>query len=99
MRSSDATVEALRAEPTSVEGEAVDEVAYRKPLVANLLEAQSVDPTQVAALGPARAEAIRSFLVDQAGINTSRLALHPETTTASEGDHWVRCQLEVSAGS
>lgn len=90
---------ALRAEHTSGEGSEVDEVAYRKALVADLLEAQSVDSTEMAALGPARAEAIRSFLVDQGGVDTGRLTLHPETTTSTAGDHWVRCQLEVSAGS
>ena len=89
----------LRAEYTSVEGTEVDEVAYRKALVADLVEAQSVNPTQMAALGPARAEAIQSFLVDQARIDPSRVTLHPEPTTSNEGDHWVRCQLEVSAGS
>jgi hypothetical protein len=90
---------ALRAEHTSGEEAAVDEVAYRRALVAELLEAQSVDTNQVAALGPARAEAIQSFLVDQARIDPSRVTLHPEPTTSNEGDHWVRCQLEVSAGS
>jgi hypothetical protein len=92
-------MKALRAEHTSVEGAAVYEVAYRKGLVADLLEAQSVDPAQISALGPARAETIRSFLVDQGGIDSSRVTVHPETTTSGEGDHWVRCQLEVSAGS
>ena len=92
-------MKSLRAEHTSGEGAAVDEVAYRKALVADLVEAQSVNPTQMAALGPARAAAIRSFLVDQGGIETSRVIIHPETTTSTEGDHWVRCQLQISAGS
>jgi hypothetical protein len=76
---------------------AVDEVAYRKALVADLLAAQSVDNAQMQALGPARAEAIRAFFVEQGGLDAGRFSVDPETSTTSDGERWVRSQLVAEA--
>jgi hypothetical protein len=51
----------------------------------------------VAALAPARAEAIRAFLVDQAGIDPVRVSIAPEPKELEDSERWVRCQLELSA--
>lgn len=88
-------MKALLDEHTS--DNAVDEVAYRKALVSDLVAAQSVDNAQVQALGPARAEAIRAFFVEQGGLDAGRVSVDPETSTTSDGEHLVRSQLVAEA--
>ena len=60
----------------------------------------------MAALAPARAEAIRAYLVDQGGLDPARVSVAPEPTveepeqkeTAATGsENWVRCKLELAA--
>ena len=110
-RVSAAEVDALRAQHTTP-GEAegaepvFDEVAYRDDLHEALIASQPVDQATVAALAPARAEAIRGYLVDQAGLDPARVSVAPEATaeepekkeTAATGsENWVRCKLELAA--
>ncbi len=85
---------ALRAEHAAEDG--VDEIAYRKVLIDDLVEVQTIEAAQVEALGPARAEAIRTFLVDQQGLDASRVDVVSETTTVESAGQWVRCQLAVA---
>jgi hypothetical protein len=110
-RASSAELDALRARHTTAgTAEAVepalDEVAYRAALRGALIASQPVDDGTVAALAPARAEAIRAYLVDQAGLDPARVSVAPEATadepekkkTAATGsEKWVRCQLELAA--
>jgi hypothetical protein len=77
-------MDALRAEHTAEDS--VDEIAYRKKLIDDLVGVQAIDAAQVEALGPARAEAIRAVLVD----------VVPESTTVEAAGQWVRCQLAVA---
>jgi hypothetical protein len=110
-RHSAAEFDALRAQHTSA-GDAegaepvLDEVAYRDGLREALIASQPVDPGMVAALAPARVEAIRAYLVEQAGLDPARVRVAPEPTleepeekeTAATGsERWVRCQLELAA--
>jgi len=62
-----------------------------------LVASQPLPGGAVAALGTARAEAIRAFLVDQAMLDPARVSIasEPQVQTGSSG--WVRCQLELSA--
>ena len=80
-------------------GEAVlDETAYYRELKAALVAVQPIDPDQLMALGSARTEAIRTLLVDESGIDPSRVeVLEPEAIEPS-GDRWVRCRLDVASG-
>ena len=62
-----------------------------------LIDAQTIDEEQVQALGPARAEAIRGYLVDQSGIDPARIGILPEIVDAATGEDRVRCRLSVDA--
>jgi len=84
-----------RQHTPSVEGAEPDEAGYREALIARLIEAQSIDETQIPALGPARAEAISSFLVEQAGVDATRVTVLPETVDAATGEDRIRCRLSV----
>jgi hypothetical protein len=111
-RHSAAEFDALQAQYTSAaEAEGTepvfDEVAYRDGLREALIASQPVDPGMVAALAPARVEAIRAYLVEQAGLDPARVRVAPEPTveepeekeTAATGsERWVRCKLELAAG-
>ena len=98
----DPTLDALRAQhtPSADDGETagqLDEMAYRREMRDAMIAAQPVDAAAVEALGPARAEAVRSALVDTGGIDPARVqALDVETAESSDGDR-VRCRLEVEA--
>jgi len=110
-RMSAAELDALRAQhttPGSAEGAepVLDEMAYRDALREALIASQPVDQGTVAALAPARAEAIRAYLVDQGGLDPARVSVAPEPTveepekkeTAATGsENWVRCKLELAA--
>ncbi len=95
---------ALRAQYTTVppEGEeappVLDETAYYRDLRGALIDAQPVDPAVVQALGPARAEVIRAFLVDEAGLASSQVQILDAVALEPSGDGWVRCRLDVGAG-
>jgi len=76
-----------------------DETAYYRDLGDAVIEAQAVDPAAVEALGGARAEAIRGFIVEAEGGDPSRVRiLDPVAIEKSPGDGWVRCRLDVEAG-
>ena len=100
----------LRAQHTAAPKQgaetALDEVAYRGAVRDALIASQPIDDAAVAALAPARAEAIRVFLVDQTGLDPTRVTVNPESTVvepqqqgtaASGSQRWVRCQLELAA--
>jgi len=102
-------LQALRAQHTVASPEAedadesagpvLDETAYYRDLRTALFEAQPIDPAAVPALGAARAEAIRAFLVDETGIDPARVQLlEPAVVEESTGEKWVRCRLDVAAG-
>jgi hypothetical protein len=105
-QTSDTELETLRAQHTttaevSAEGVAetlLDETAYYRDLKAALVAAQPVDPAQLQDLGVARAEAIRALLVDEDGIDPSRIQVPPTAAVEPSGDRWVRCRLDVVAG-
>jgi len=99
-RFSGAEMEALRTQHTSGADEpTLDEVAYRRALEAQLVGSQPIDESQIQALAPVRAEAIRSFLVDEAGVDPSRVSILPEPVSATTGEGRVRCRLGVTSGS
>jgi len=76
-----------------------DETSYYRDLKAALVAAQPVDPAEVRALGAARAEAVRFFLVDSAGIYPARIRIiEPVAVEPGDAD-WVRCRLDVDTGS
>jgi len=109
-RLSSAELDALRAQHTtagSAEGAepVLDEVAYRDGLREALVASQPIDQAALAALAPARAEAIRSYLVGQ-GLDAARVSVAPEATVvepdkketaATESKKWVRCRLELTS--
>ena len=89
-------VESLRARHTSgTEEPTLDEPAYRTALLDELIAAQAIDEADVQPLAAARAEAIRAHLVDQAGVDSSRVKVLPEAATVTDSDKWVRCQLKL----
>ena len=48
------------------------------------------------ALGPTRAEAIRAYLVDRAGLDASRVTVSPDTAQAEDSGDRVSCRLTLS---
>ncbi|MBD3871739.1 MAG: DUF748 domain-containing protein, partial [Acidobacteria bacterium] len=97
-------LETLRAQNMTADestGEQVlDETAYYRDLQAALIEAQPIDMAAVQALGGARAEAVRSYMVDTAGIDSGRVRVEePVAMEEGEGeDDWVRCRLDIDTG-
>jgi hypothetical protein len=97
-------IDALRAQNMTADestGEQVlDETAYYRDLQAALIEAQPIDMAAVQALGAARAEAVRSYMVDTAGIDSGRVrVVEPVAVEEGEGeDDWVRCRLDIDTG-
>ena len=83
--------EAEGAEPT------LDEPAYRQEMRDTIIAAQPVDQATVAALASQRAEAIRTSLVEQGGLDSGRVAIVDEPFSEPVEGNWVRCQLEVAA--
>lgn len=75
----------------------LDEAGFRELLWTQLLETQQVSEADAKALAPARAEAIRAYLVDQQGVDSSRVAVMPDAVTVETGDSKVRCQLSLRA--
>jgi len=97
-----ASLEALRAAHTpapEAEGAEpkLDESAYRQDLRDTITAAQPVDQAIVAALASQRAEAIRAYLVEQGGLDATRVTIVPEPVSEPIEGNWVRCQLEVAA--
>ena len=89
-------IEVLRARHSSgTEDGSLDEAAYRSALIDQLVAAQSFDEARLQALAPARAEAIRAYLVDTAGLEAARVEVVSETVTVEDSDTWVRCQLKL----
>ena len=62
------------------------------------MASQPVDQAKVKALGAARSEANRALLVDEAGLDPSRVQVLPSVAARADGDEWVRCRLEVVSG-
>jgi hypothetical protein len=96
-------LDALRAQNTTIAeaaGEQVlDETAYYRDLRAALIEAQPVDPADVEALAGARAEAIRTFLIDGQGIDAARVRIIDEVGAEKPSeDGWIRCRLDLDSG-
>jgi hypothetical protein len=94
-------IDALRAQNMTTEestGEqTLDETAYYRDLQAALIAAQPVDTAAVQALGAARAEAVRAFLVNGTGADAARIrVIEPVAVEEGEGeDDWVRCRLDL----
>ncbi len=109
-RQSSAEVDALRAQHTvagASEGAepTLDEVAYRDAVREALVASQPIDEAELAALAPARAEAIRAYLEGR-GLDAARVSISPEAvmvepekkeTAATGSEKWVRCRLELNA--
>ncbi len=100
-RQSAEALEALRGQHTAVREEGaeavLDEVAYRAALREALIGSQSIDDAAVAALAAARAEAVRTCLVDQAGLEPTRVSVVREPEVVTDSGRWVRCRLGLSA--
>jgi len=100
-RNSTAALDALRLQHTPAPAEGatpvLDEVAYRLAMRGALTASQPLADGAVAALASARAEAIRAFLVDQAGVDPARISIAPEPKLLEGSERWVRCQLELAA--
>ncbi len=90
-------LEALEATHTPPSTD-LDEIAFRQAVNQALTEAQPVDETQVQALGPARAQAIRKFLVEKAQLDAGRVTIEPETSEQDNAGSWVTSLLVVEAG-
>jgi len=97
-------IDGLRAQnmvtDASTGEQVLDETAYYRDLQAALIEAQPVDMAAVQALGEARAEAVRAYMVDTAGIDSGRVRV-VEAVAVEEGegeDDWVRCRLDIDTG-
>ena len=92
---------ALRAEHTAMPAEdedaLLDEVAYRATVQDALVASQPIDDGAVEALAVDRAEAIRSYLVDQGGLEAVRISVTPGAAPVEGSERWVRCRLELSA--
>jgi len=76
----------------------LDVVAFRQAVRQALAYAQPVDAAEVQALGPARAQAISTFLVEQAQLDSGRVTISPETAEQDSGGSWVACLLVIEAG-
>ncbi len=87
-------LEATHAPPSKE----LDEIAFRQAVLQALTEAQPVDAALIQALGPARAQAIRSFLIEQAQLDAGRLTIAPETAAQDSGGSWVACLLVIEPG-
>jgi hypothetical protein len=102
----DSGLEALRAQhTTAAEGSeegatetVLDETTYYRDLKATLVAAQPVNPVQLQQLGAARTESVRALLVDEAGIDPSRVQVLPPVAVEPTGGKWVRCRLDLAAG-
>jgi hypothetical protein len=100
-------LETLRARHTAAgeaaEGETaepvLDETTYYRDLKESLAAVQPVDEAQLRELGSARSEAVRALLVDESGIDPARVQIMDPVAVEPSGDRWVRCQLDVAAGS
>lgn len=100
-RHSAEALDALRGQYTAVPAggtEAVlDELAYRDALRATLIAAQAVDAGAMSALGPARGEAIRAYLLERSDLDAARIRVGSEAMPVTGSGRRVRCQLELSA--
>ena len=103
-RFSEAELNALEATnttaPLTAEGEVpkagvLDEIAFRQEIRQALIDSQPVDSAQVQALGPVRAQAIRTFLVEQAGLEDDRVTVAAQTVGQATGEPWIACQLAI----
>jgi hypothetical protein len=98
----DPDLDTLRAQhmPPSEREEAageLDEIAFRRAMRDALIAVQPIDAATVEALGSARAETIRSALVDTGGIDSARVQVLEAEPAESTGGDWVRCRMEVEA--
>jgi hypothetical protein len=97
---SGAELQAVREQHvSSAEESNLYEVAYREALRVPVVETQAIDESQIQALAPARAEAIRSFLVEEAGLDPSRISILPEIAKVNTSEQRVSCRLSVTPGS
>ncbi len=78
--------------------EVLDETAYYRELKGALIAARPVDPSGLTSLGAARSETVRSLLVDESGIDPTRVEVLQPVAIEPTGDRWVRCKLDVRAG-
>jgi len=98
----DPALEALREQHTTAAADGaaagtLDESAYRRALREALIASQTVAPSEVQALAPQRAEAIRAYLVEQSGLEAARVNVVPKPSTETGSGKWVRCRLELKA--
>jgi hypothetical protein len=100
----DAELEALRAQHINTgegtaEGAAeavLDKTTYYRDLKAALVAAQPVDPGKLQDFGAARAEAVRALL-EEVGLDPTRVRVLPPVAVEPSGDDWVRCRLDVDS--
>ena len=92
LRARNMTTDEVTGEPK------LDETAYYHELRVALVDAQPVDPAEVEALGAARAEAVRAFLIDDGGIEPPRVRIiSPVALEGFSATGWVPCRLDVAS--
>jgi hypothetical protein len=70
---------------------------YYRALRGALIAAQTIGPKDLEDLAGERTEAIRALLVDELGIDGSRVeVLEPAAVKKPSGDRWVRLELEAA---
>lgn len=95
-------LEQLRAQFTT-EGEVAgdapvfDETAYYRDLRRLLIEALPIDEADLRELASARAETIRTLLVDEVGVDAGRVKIVDPVEVKPTGEAWVQVELDVTA--
>ncbi|QBQ55094.1 DUF748 domain-containing protein [Nitrosococcus wardiae] len=76
---------------------AVEAPPYRKALQEQLIETQTVTNKELHQLGQARAVAIKTYLIDQGGIQEERIEILPVEAAQSVGQDLIRCQFYLNS--
>lgn len=96
---------ALRADhqaPAETEpgsGPVLDEAAYQRDLKAALAADLPVDQDDLIALGTARSESVRSYILETFASEPGRIEVTFPTESTGGGGDRVRCRLDVRTGS
>jgi len=76
----------------------LDKAAYRRDLRAALVASLPVDNDELRALGTARAEAVSSYLVGTAAVDSGRIQVTEPVAAATGGGQRMRCRLDIRTG-
>ena len=84
------------AQPAAGGKPALDEGAYEEELRKAILTSQPVGPAEFQALGEARAASVQGGLVQQAGLDASRVEMGAPRAATGSGGTRVRLPLEIA---